>query len=71
MFAEGGGNTWGVDFNEDGEIIAGTNFGEKIGLHQVQGAYYVKGFAKHGPLHNRTLTATSNTFHSKVSKAAT
>ncbi len=52
LFAEGGGNTWGVDFNEDGEIIAGTNFGEKIGLHQVQGAYYVKGFAKHGPLHN-------------------
>ncbi len=52
LFAEGGGNTWGVDFNDDGEIIAGTNFGEKIGLHQVQGAYYVKGFAKHGPLHN-------------------
>lgn len=52
LFAEGGGNTWGVDFNEDGELIAGTNFGEKIGLHQVQGAYYVKGFAKHGPLQN-------------------
>jgi putative membrane-bound dehydrogenase-like protein len=52
LFAEGGGNTWGVDFNEDGEVIAGTNFGEQIGLHQVQGAYYVKGFAKHGPLHN-------------------
>src|ERR1043166_2500595 len=52
LFCEGGGNTWGLDFNEDGEIIAGTNFGEKIGLHQVQGAYYVKGFAKHGPLHN-------------------
>jgi len=52
LFCEGGGNTWGVDFNEEGEIIAGTNFGEKIGLHQVQGAYYVKGFAKHGPLHN-------------------
>ncbi len=52
LFAEGGGNTWGVDFNEEGELIAGTNFGEKIGLHQVQGAYYVKGFAKHGPLHN-------------------
>ena len=52
LFAEGGGNTWGADFNEDGEIIAGTNFGEQIGLHQVQGAYYVKGFAKHGPLHN-------------------
>ncbi len=52
LFAEGGGNTWGVDFDENGEIIAGTNFGEQIGLHQVQGAYYVKGFAKHGPLHN-------------------
>ncbi len=52
LFAEGGGNTWGLDFNEEGEVIAGTNFGEKIGLHQVQGAYYVKGFAKHGPLHN-------------------
>ena len=52
LFCEGGGNTWGLDFNEDGEIVAGTNFGEKIGLHQVQGAYYVKGFAKHGPLHN-------------------
>ncbi len=52
LFAEGGGNTWGLDFDEDGEIIAGTNFGDVIGLHQVQGAYYVKGFTKHGPLHN-------------------
>ena len=52
LFAEGGGNTWGLDFTEDGEIIAGTNFGEQIGLHQVQGASYVKGFAKHGPLHH-------------------
>jgi putative membrane-bound dehydrogenase-like protein len=52
LFAEGGGNTWGVDFDENGELIAGTNFGEQIGLHQVQGGYYVKGFAKHGPLHN-------------------
>ena len=52
LFAEGGGNTWGLDFDEHGNIIAGTNFGEVIGLHQVQGGYYVKGFAKHGPLHN-------------------
>lgn len=52
LFAEGGGNTWGLDFDEDGEVLAGTNFGELIGLHQVQGGYYVKGFAKHGPLHN-------------------
>jgi putative membrane-bound dehydrogenase-like protein len=51
LFAEGGGNTWGVDFDEEGEIIAGTNFNEKM-LHQVQGAYYVKNFGKHGALHN-------------------
>jgi len=52
LFAEGGGNTWGLDFDDEGEVIAGTNFGEVVGLHQVQGGYYVKGFAKHGPLHN-------------------
>ncbi|MBI3851189.1 MAG: c-type cytochrome [Verrucomicrobia bacterium] len=52
LFAEGGGNTWGLDFDEDGNIIAGTNYGDTVGLHQVQGAYYVKGFSKHGPLHN-------------------
>jgi len=27
-------------------LPAGTNFGEQIALHQVQGGYYVKGFAK-------------------------
>ncbi|MEW6160483.1 MAG: PVC-type heme-binding CxxCH protein [Verrucomicrobiota bacterium] len=52
LFSEGGGNTWGVDFDAAGQVIAGTNFGDTIGLHQVQGGYYVKGFAKHGPLHN-------------------
>ena len=35
-----------------GRCIAGTNWGGFAMLHQVQGAYYVKGFAKHGPLHN-------------------
>jgi putative membrane-bound dehydrogenase-like protein len=52
VFAEGGGNTWGLDFDRHGQIIAGTNFGGVCGLHMVQGAYYVKGFAKHGPLSN-------------------
>jgi putative membrane-bound dehydrogenase-like protein len=52
IFAEGGGNTWGVDFDRHGQIIAGTNFGGVCGLHMVQGGYYVKGFAKHGPLSN-------------------
>src|SRR5262245_27111173 len=52
LFAEGGGNTWGLDFDRHGNAIAGTNFGGVVMLHQVQGGYYVKGFAKHGPLHN-------------------
>ena len=52
LFSEGGGNTWGLDFDRHGNIIAGTNYGERVCLHQVQGGYYVKGFSKHGPLHN-------------------
>jgi putative membrane-bound dehydrogenase-like protein len=52
LFAEGGGNTWGVDFDAHGNIIAGTNWGNSAMLHQVQGGYYIKGFSKHGPLHN-------------------
>ncbi|MGE3803740.1 MAG: PVC-type heme-binding CxxCH protein [Gemmataceae bacterium] len=52
LFSEGGGNTWGLDFDRHGNVIAGTNWGGKAMLHQVQGGYYVKGFGKHGPLHN-------------------
>jgi putative membrane-bound dehydrogenase-like protein len=52
LFAEGGGNTWGLDFDPHGNAIAGTNWGPSTMLHQVQGGYYIKGFAKHGPLHN-------------------
>lgn len=52
LFAEGGGNTWGLDFDSHGNAIAGTNFGHSAMLHQMQGAYYVKGFAKHGELQN-------------------
>ena len=52
LFSEGGGNTWGLDFDRHGNVIAGTNWGDKAMLHQVQGGYYIKGFGKHGPLHN-------------------
>lgn len=52
LFAEGGGNTWGLDFDQHGNAIAGTNWGNSTMLHQAQGGYYIKGFAKHGPLHN-------------------
>jgi putative membrane-bound dehydrogenase-like protein len=51
LFSEGGGNTYGLDFDKHGQVIAGTNWGGFAMLHQMQGAYYVKGFAKHGPLH--------------------
>jgi putative membrane-bound dehydrogenase-like protein len=52
LFSEGGGNTWGLDFDRHGNAIAGTNFGGNAMLHQVQGGYYIKNFGKHGALHN-------------------
>jgi putative heme-binding domain-containing protein len=51
LFAEGGGNTWGIDFDCHGQLFAGGNTTEPL-CHHVQGGYYVKGFGKHGPLHN-------------------
>src|SRR5262249_23154793 len=51
LFAEGGGNTWGLDFDRKGRIFGSSN-GAFIAFHMVQGGYYWKGFAKHGPLHN-------------------
>ena len=51
VFAEGGGNTWGLDFDLAGNAFGSSN-GAYITFHMVQGGYYLKGFAKHGPLHN-------------------
>ncbi len=52
LFMEGGGNMWGLDFDEFGNLLAGTNYGGYLMIHCVQGAYYEKSFAKHGELHN-------------------
>ncbi len=52
LFAEGGSNMWGLDFDARGELFAGTNYGGYIVFHGVQGAYYEKSFKKHGELHN-------------------
>ncbi|HZW34974.1 MAG TPA: PVC-type heme-binding CxxCH protein, partial [Isosphaeraceae bacterium] len=52
LFCEGGGNMWGLDFDEHGQLFASTNVGGFIMLHGVQGGYYWKSFGKHGPLHN-------------------
>jgi putative heme-binding domain-containing protein len=51
LFAEGGGNTWGIEFDRHGQLFAGGNTTEPL-CHHVQGGYYIKGFGKHGPLHN-------------------
>lgn len=51
LFSEGGGNTWGVDFDRNGNLFPAGNTVEPL-EHHVQGAYLVKGFGKHGPLHN-------------------
>ncbi|QDV33778.1 PVC-type heme-binding CxxCH protein [Tautonia plasticadhaerens] len=52
LFAEGGGNMWGLDFDRRGELFASTNVGGNVMLHMVPGSYHWKSFGKHGPLHN-------------------
>ncbi|MSU36063.1 MAG: c-type cytochrome [Pedosphaera sp.] len=52
LFCEGGGNSWGLDFDREGELLYSTNLGPYRNLHGVQGAYYWKSFGKHGALHN-------------------
>lgn len=52
LFCEGGGNSWGLDFDRRGQLLYSTNYGGHTLLHGVQGAYYIKSFGKHGALHN-------------------
>ncbi len=52
LFCEGGGNSWGLDFDENGQLFFSTNYGGYVMVHGLQGAYYVKQFQKHGELHN-------------------
>jgi putative heme-binding domain-containing protein len=51
VFAEGGGNTYSLDFDSQGRVFSGTN-GSARGLHYPQGAAFVKNWGKHGPLMN-------------------
>ena len=53
LFCEGGGNAWGLDFDPRGEVLYSTNWGGHVLVHGLQGASFVKAFAKHGPLRNR------------------
>ena len=52
LFCEGGGNSWGLDFDPRGRLLYSTNWGGNILLDAVQGGYYIKSFGKHGALHN-------------------
>ena len=52
VFAEGGGNAFGVEVDDGGRIFSGHNGGNTRGFHYVQGGYYQKGFGKHGELSN-------------------
>jgi putative membrane-bound dehydrogenase-like protein len=52
LFCEGGGNSWGLDFDRHGNLFYSTNVGGYVALHGVQGGYYWKQFGKHGALHN-------------------
>jgi glucose/arabinose dehydrogenase len=59
LFAEGGGNSWGIEFDRFGNLFAFGNTVEWL-VHHVQGGYHVKGFGKHGPCTTPTPTATSS-----------
>ena len=52
VFSEGGGNAFGLEFDDAGRVYSGHNGGNTRGFHYMQGAYLQKGFDKHGPLSN-------------------
>ena len=40
VFAEGGGNTFGVEIDSKGRVYSGHNGGDTRGFYYVQGGYY-------------------------------
>jgi putative heme-binding domain-containing protein len=52
IYAEGGGNAFGVEIDSQGRVYSGHNGGDTRGFHYVQGGAYRKGFEKHGVLAN-------------------
>ena len=51
LFAEGGGNTFNLEFDSKGRIYSGDN-GYGRGPYYKQDGYYEKAWGKHGPLSN-------------------
>ncbi len=52
IFAEGGGNAFGLEFDSNGNVFSGHNGGDTRGFHYIQGGYYQKSWGKHGELTN-------------------
>src|SRR6516162_641180 len=52
IYAEGGGNAFGLEIDSQGRVYSGHNGGDTRGFHYVQGGSYRKGFEKHGVLAN-------------------
>ncbi len=52
IFAEGGGNTFGLEIDDVGLTFSGTNGGNTRGMFYPQGSYGEKTWGKHGPLTN-------------------
>jgi putative membrane-bound dehydrogenase-like protein len=53
IFAEGGGNAFGIEIDAQGRLFSGHNGNDTRGFHYVQGAYMQKGTGnKYGPLSN-------------------
>ena len=52
VFSEGGGNTFGLEWDQHGNLLTGTNYSNFVMVHYVQGGYFVKNFGKHGELSN-------------------
>ena len=51
VFAEGGGNTFNVEFDSKGRLYSGNN-GSDRGPYYKQGGYYPRSLGKHGPYTN-------------------
>ena len=51
VFAEGGGNTFNVEFDSKGKLYSGNN-GSDRGPYYKQGGYYPRSLGKHGPYTN-------------------
>lgn len=53
IFAEGGGNAFGLEIDAQGRLYSGYNGGNTRGFHYIQAAYYTKGTeGKYGPISN-------------------